>query len=635
MSFLLDTNAQATIITDGEDSRLERSSRQPTELLLNLGISLDEIEEELKPHPRIFVRGAGFAHNAELEQVLAKNSDVLQSLGISVDLARERLQSRVRIFVKGAGFVHNVRFTAFTDLQQRVQRILVKGAGFARSIGLTEMPTPEPTPSPTHTPTNTSTPTPTNTSTPTDTPVNTPTSTPVPSVTPTITWVRPNQGSNDVPNDITIRGSEFVDGARVALNTITLTDTMFIDAENLRAMVQAGLEPGVYDVTVTNPDGGKATLARAYTVFAPDESDLFGKTNELWTEPIALHAQLPAKLGLKVHRQGGKQVLNDVKVRFYLGDPNSGGTMIGDGSIPLLSPRSDIVTDGVAWTPPAEGDFTIYAIIDPDNAITETHEDNNTVIRTITVLPALPDQIAPRVDSFSINERAYDTTERVVLLDTTGSDPEPGSGVNKLIFIEYEFSQGANDWVRINESGWMDYDANKSDYPWALMPIAGMKYLQAWVQDRSGNVSLFPYGATINYEPPTDTVLRDQGRVYRYQLTQGQQMIARVEPVTGDPDLYVWAPDHETRPPWVSNKDEGVDEVTVMAEVSGTYQVEVYGFTRAEYRLRVTITGASGAADKPVRDRPLIPVNSEPGKEVAIPTAGQVTREIFLPLFER
>lgn len=104
MSFLLDTNAQATIITDGEDSRLERSSRQPTELLLNLGISLDEIEEELKPHPRIFVRGAGFAHNAELEQVLAKNSDVLQSLGISVDLARERLQSRVRIFVKGAGF---------------------------------------------------------------------------------------------------------------------------------------------------------------------------------------------------------------------------------------------------------------------------------------------------------------------------------------------------------------------------------------------------------------------------------------------------------------------------------------------------------------------------------------------------
>ena len=104
----------------------------------------------------------------------------------------------------------------------------------------------------------------------------------------------------------------------------------------------------------------------------------------------------------------------------------------------------------------------------------------------------------------------------------------------------------------------------------------------------------------------------------------------------------MWAPDHETRPPWVSNKETGVDEVTFSVEVDGTYQVEVYGFTDAEYRLRVEVADSVNAAsvttrsgDKPVRSQPLVPVASEPGEDVAIPPAGQSVREIFLPVVQR
>ena len=81
-------------------------------------------------------------------------------------------------------------------------------------------------------------------------------------------------------------------------------------------------------------------------------------------------------LGLIIHRQGGRNLLADVTVRFYEEDSNNGSTLIGDGTIPLLSPRSSSSTSSVNWTPSATGTYTIVAVIDPDNAITEENENN-------------------------------------------------------------------------------------------------------------------------------------------------------------------------------------------------------------------------------------------------------------------
>ncbi|HMN31329.1 MAG TPA: CARDB domain-containing protein, partial [Caldilineaceae bacterium] len=102
--------------------------------------------------------------------------------------------------------------------------------------------------------------------------------------------------------------------------------------------------------------------------------DLFANTYELWSEPAAPRANAETKLHLLVRRQGGKQPLSNVLVRFYLGDPKSGGAALGDGSIALLSPRSKDNTTGVAWTPPSAGAYEIYAVIDPENAVAETYE---------------------------------------------------------------------------------------------------------------------------------------------------------------------------------------------------------------------------------------------------------------------
>ncbi|HRW08589.1 MAG TPA: CARDB domain-containing protein, partial [Caldilineaceae bacterium] len=259
-------------------------------------------------------------------------------------------------------------------------------------------PTPIPTSTATNTPihTSTSTSTPTHTPTPTFTHTPPPTNTPrpTPAIIPTISAIRPNQGTTGEPNTINIRGRNFQNGAVTQLGSTILT-TSFVDNTYLRADVPTNMAAGVYDLVVTNPDSGQGILANAYIIFdAATNDDLFGYGYELISEPGAPHAGSKMGLRLKVHRQGGKQALPDVKVRFQLENPKGDLTLIGEGTIAVLSPNSMENTVAVEWTPPTAGNFTISAVIDPNNAVSETYEGNNTIRRTITVLPPAPDSTA-------------------------------------------------------------------------------------------------------------------------------------------------------------------------------------------------------------------------------------------------
>jgi len=463
---------------------------------------------------------------------------------------------------------------------------------------------------------------------------------------PIVLQLRPNRGRTDIPNDIYIYGFNFAAGVSVKLDATPIPTTR-INSTQIRATVPAGLAPGVYDVAVENQGGSSALLADAYTVFELINDDLFSNDYELWTNPIVPRSGQTADIGLVVHRQGGKQVLADVKVSFYNGNPSANGVHIGDGAIPLLSPRSSASTSALGWNPATAGTYTLYAVIDPDNAVKEALETNNVISRTLTVLPPAADQLAPHVDSFSINGGSNSTAEQTVRLDVTASDPEPGTNVKSVLFLEYEYSQGAGQWVPVGGSGWMSYVAAvaRAEYAWTLLPSPGVKYLQAWARDDAGNVSLFPFKDFISYLPPSDSVAQNQGRIYRYTLNAGEQMNARVEALSGDPDIYVWAPDHDTRPPWVSNLSNSADEVSFVAPVAGTYQVEVYGYTSAQYQLTVEITQALAKdrsltvggidPDKPApRTQPIVSVVSVPGNQFAPPasTSGPtLDQRVYLP----
>ncbi len=478
--------------------------------------------------------------------------------------------------------------------------------------------------------------------------------------TPQVLSLRPDRGRSDIPNDINLYGFNFATGVSIRLADspnpiVTDLTTTRINATQLRAVIPAGLTPGVYDVTVRNIDDSSHTLPDAYTVFEVTNDDLYGYGYELWTDPTTVRQGDTARVALTVHRQGGKQVLQNVKVRFSVGEAWPNGTELGDGTILLLSPRSSDNTSTVDWAPTAPGSYILYGVIDPDNEITEALETNNVVSRTVTVLGPAADAIAPHVDEFNFGG-SENTTEPLIRLSTAASDPAPGTGVASLLFQEYEYSQGAGQWVPAQNSGWLAYEANRTNYPWTLLPSAGVKYLQAWASDGEGNVSILPFKGFVSYIPPSDSVGADQGRVYRFSVQAGQQISAQVTPISGDPDLYVWPPDADTRPPKVSNlSGNAVESVVWEAPVSGVYQVEVYGYSAAQYQLAVEVTAANrrslGAGDgwtagmdetKPERNTPVLAVNSIPGAQLALPTAPlnpstptELTEKLYLPMTVR
>jgi hypothetical protein len=192
--------------------------------------------------------------------------------------------------------------------------------------------------------------------------------------------------------------------------------------------------------------------------------------------------------------------------------------------------------------------------------------------------------------------------------------------MGSMFFVELEFAQAAMEWVPV----------------------------QAWAANRAGNISLYPYKDRINYLLPSDRVAMGQVRLYRNTVAAGQTLTVIVTPISGDPDLYVWPPT-EGAPARVSNNSTGVDQVSIVATTSGTYQIEVYGYTAAEYMSSINVSGGAARpaagqqdvqsvnADKPSRPEPLIPATNEPLGQMAVPSApvtGDV-QKIYLPLVLR
>ena len=85
-------------------------------------------------------------------------------------------------------------------------------------------------------------------------------------ISPGVSAVSPASWANDIDASVTISGSGLVATPTVSLGSTALTSVTWVNGTTLTATVPWGLNPGVYPLTVVNPDGGSATLANAYTV---------------------------------------------------------------------------------------------------------------------------------------------------------------------------------------------------------------------------------------------------------------------------------------------------------------------------------------------------------------------------------
>ncbi len=469
--------------------------------------------------------------------------------------------------------------------------------------------------------------------------------------------VRPKEGYTDLPTELTICGPEgFPPGSIASMElptgTLTLENQSIVSEFCMVGSLPAGPEDsswkGLHKVTVTTACGATSANAAGYYRLLPADlnDDLWGRSQELWVDPsIVAYVGEDIKIGQIVHRRGGKNPIQNLTVRFWEGEPGV-GVQIGDGIIPLLSPRvnpteriSGTSTSAVGWIPSqGQGKYTLYAVIDPDDKVVEDIEDNNVISRTVIVAPpASPqqDRVAPVVTVFEIGngtdnvDSVYtpDVTMRVNAQDFAQQNVTP-SGVDKLYFVEYLFNQAAGVWEPVQTSGWQAFNAN---WDWSLVAQGGLRYMQAWVSDKVGNVTRFPYVQRFNYIRPCESVGRNGTRTYQQDLQAGDVLEVQVMPCSGDPDLYIWPPDWDTggRAPWVSNQEHGATEyISITVPVGGIYQVEVYGFTPSRYDIQMEahrgvvaaadISAASAGdvvhvnANKQLPSEPVLPAGSAP-----------------------
>jgi hypothetical protein len=124
VNLITDTDAQALkskITIGGADDTFERTLSQPAQFLQRIGLTPNEIQEQLRVRSRILVTGAGVVRN--LEMVWFRSAQAIQT----------------SIQLEGAGAVRVVALAAFTevtDQQSSKPGIHVAGAGSVRNVGL-------------------------------------------------------------------------------------------------------------------------------------------------------------------------------------------------------------------------------------------------------------------------------------------------------------------------------------------------------------------------------------------------------------------------------------------------------------------------------------------------------------------
>lgn len=156
--------------------------------------------------------------------------------------------------------------------------------------------------------------------------------------------------------------------------TGTLTFTAIID--------QAGL---VAEIDETN---NQASISLPSQII--NSANLTVNYADLVFNPVEGSEGAPIDFSIIV-RNEGNITANNIEVNFYDGDPAVGGVQIGSTQIiPTLAAAAN-TTVSVNWPSiPNASSKLIYVVVDPNNTISESREDDNNAFSTLNVL-SLPD----------------------------------------------------------------------------------------------------------------------------------------------------------------------------------------------------------------------------------------------------
>ena len=464
---------------------------------------------------------------------------------------------------------------------------------------------------------------------------------------PSLTGLAPDQGILSMPNRVTFNGYNLQAGATLTVGGKAVTNLVYVSANEVSGIVPGTLAVGVYDVVVKNPDLQSSTLTRAYTVKTREGMDLYLTTDDISATPNSLRAGQAVSLSATIHQFGGypapqsvpisappgnvrlflpfvsSQINHQADVAIYRGDPQQGGILLGVLTANLPGYADSSVTVNLPWNTTGLADASaIYVWIDPSASITETDKSNNQARRLFNILPDATDKIPPVVNAVTINGGTAQTTTSAnisVLVDASDSG---GSGLQSLYLVERKFNASAGQWVMVQETGWLPFTSTKS---FTLSADAGMRYIQAFVADGAGNISNAK-AQRIDFMPAGASILANQIQTYRIDMAGGETLGLNLNSLQGDADLYVWDPNGGLAA-MSNHSNSEADSISYAVQIPGPYQVEVFGYTDAQYDLLRGPAQANGYvnAGKSARGGPIISPNNVPPENIALPPAPVVT----------
>ena len=154
------------------------------------------------------------------------------------------------------------------------------------------------------------------------------------------------------------------------------------------------------------------------TMLLPDlalsPSDIaFSNPNPVANEEITITAT--------IHNEGDADA-NNILIQFYDGDPDGGGTLIGEQVISSIT-AGGLATAQINWIA-QEGTHNIYVVVDPNDEIAESNENNNKASKSLEVTIPLPDlTVSPNDITFSnADPQTTDITFKVTIHNNGEAD---------------------------------------------------------------------------------------------------------------------------------------------------------------------------------------------------------------------
>ena len=180
--------------------------------------------------------------------------------------------------------------------------------------------------------------------------------------------------------DITVRDKNTglpVKDATVGLWGPTQFTSAKTDATGKAKITTNGLTPEKVNVTIT---AHNYRFMKHYLNITWKPADLTVSTTNITFSKSLVKAGDPLDIKAIVWNMGETAATN-VDVKFYIGDPASGGTEIGAQTVQTMDPHTSAQT-GITWTA-LDGVRNICVVMDPLNKITEYNENNNKACKTV------------------------------------------------------------------------------------------------------------------------------------------------------------------------------------------------------------------------------------------------------------